>query len=320
MKTILLLTHSKDYFTIDRVAEALAKKNIRTFRFNSDLFPEKISLSHRVDASEAKVMIRTAETEIDTSEIDAVWYRKIWSPIIETKMEEKYLQASINESLAVRNSFFQSLGPLPWLDPIPKVQQASDKYYQLRMARQAGLRIPKSIFSNSPKEVLAFFESLDGEMIAKMHTSLSFGMEKSAFSFYTTKISGEDLEDLDLLQICPMIFQEYIPNAFELRVAYVAGQCFTGKIQAKDLTDWRKADPQKVFWTPFTFPEEQQQLLHKLMTKLELSFGAVDYIVKPDGQYIFLEVNPVGEWGMLEKDLELPISQAIANTLIQKIS
>jgi len=320
MKTILLLSHSKDYFTIDRVAQALAKKKIQTFRFNSDLFPEKISLSHRLDSSGARVIIQTAEMEIDTQEIDAVWYRKIWKPLIETKMEEKYLQASINESIAVRNSFFQSLDHLPWLDPIPKVQQASDKYYQLRVALESGLHIPKSIFSNSPQEVLAFFESLDGEMIAKMHTSLSFGMEKSAFSFYTTKISRADLEDLDLLQICPMIFQEYIPNAFELRVAYVDGQCFSGKIQTKDLTDWRKADPQKVFWTPFTFPEEQQNLLQKLMNKLQLSFGAVDYIVQPNGQYTFLEVNPVGEWGMLEKDLDLPISQAIADALIQKIS
>ncbi len=320
MKTILLLSHSKDFFTIDRVAAALKEKKIPSFRFNTDLFPEQISLSQRVDLSGASVILQTSNAEIDCKDLAAVWYRKIWSPIIEAEMEDNYLQASIKESIAVRTSFFQSLAPLPWLDPIPTVEQASDKYYQLRMAREAGLNIPKSIFSNSQQEVLAFFESLDGEMIAKLHTPLSFGMGASDFSFYTTKINREDLEDLDMLQICPMIFQEYIPNAFELRVAYVEGECFTGKIEAKGLTDWRMSDPKEVFWTPFTFPREQQDLLKKLMHQLGLSFGAVDFIVQPDGQYVFLEVNPVGEWGMLEKDLDLPISQAIAKALIQKIS
>ena len=56
------------------------------------------------------------------------------------------------------------------------------------------------------------------------------------------------------------------------------------------------------------------------MEHLQLSFGAIDLIVQPDGQYVFLEVNPVGEWGMLEKDLDLPISRAIARGLIQRIS
>jgi hypothetical protein len=36
-----------------------------------------------------------------------------------------------------------------------------------------------------------------------------------------------------------------------------------------------------------------------------------------DDKYYFLEVNPVGEWGMLEKFLHLPISEAIAQHLIK---
>ena len=36
-----------------------------------------------------------------------------------------------------------------------------------------------------------------------------------------------------------------------------------------------------------------------------------------DGQYYFLEVNPTGEWGMLQRDLDLPIAENIAETLIK---
>lgn len=40
-------------------------------------------------------------------------------------------------------------------------------------------------------------------------------------------------------------------------------------------------------------------------------------ICTPAGEYVFLEVNPGGEWGMLERDLCLPISEAIAVALLE---
>jgi glutathione synthase/RimK-type ligase-like ATP-grasp enzyme len=52
-----------------------------------------------------------------------------------------------------------------------------------------------------------------------------------------------------------------------------------------------------------------------VMRALGLGFGAVDLVVARDGSHHFLEVNPVGEWGMLERDLGLPIADAIAEEL-----
>jgi hypothetical protein len=39
-------------------------------------------------------------------------------------------------------------------------------------------------------------------------------------------------------------------------------------------------------------------------------------ICTPAGEHVFLEVNPSGEWGMLERDLGLPIADAIAGALL----
>jgi glutathione synthase/RimK-type ligase-like ATP-grasp enzyme len=52
------------------------------------------------------------------------------------------------------------------------------------------------------------------------------------------------------------------------------------------------------------------------MAKLGLIFGAIDLIRTPAGEHVFLEVNPTGEWGMLERDLGYPISEAIADALL----
>jgi glutathione synthase/RimK-type ligase-like ATP-grasp enzyme len=65
-------------------------------------------------------------------------------------------------------------------------------------------------------------------------------------------------------------------------------------------------------------PKEIAQPLTLLMNKLGLSYGAVDLIRTPAGDHVFLEVNSGGEWGMLERDLEYPISDALARALLKE--
>jgi glutathione synthase/RimK-type ligase-like ATP-grasp enzyme len=118
-----------------------------------------------------------------------------------------------------------------------------------------------------------------------------------------------------------MVFQELIPKACELRVAWVAGEAFAGALDAsgtsRGQTDWRKAAPGECEWQSAELPSEVSRGLRALMSELGLVYGAVDLIRTPAGEYVFLEVNPGGEWGMLERDLGLPISEAIAEELLK---
>lgn len=52
------------------------------------------------------------------------------------------------------------------------------------------------------------------------------------------------------------------------------------------------------------------------MEKMGLNYGAIDLIVTPDDQFVFLEVNPSGAWGWIEGRLSFPISESIADLLI----
>jgi len=118
-----------------------------------------------------------------------------------------------------------------------------------------------------------------------------------------------------------MVFQELIPKAYELRVAYVAGETFAGALDAtgtsRGHTDWRRAAPDECRWQKAQLPTEVTSSLQALMSDLGLVFGAVDFICTPAGEHVFLEVNPGGEWGMLERDLGLHISEAIAEALLE---
>jgi glutathione synthase/RimK-type ligase-like ATP-grasp enzyme len=207
-----------------------------------------------------------------------------------------------------------------WINDPARNHAASDKATQLRAARDAGLRVPCTLISNDPARVRAFYDEMNGDVIAKMLTALSQKMDGPAPAVPTSTVRREDLDHLDLLRHCPMMFQERIPKEIELRVMYVRGTLFPGAIDARHSaagsTDWRGATPEECCWARISVPDDVAHGLDALMTTLGLASGAIDLIRTPSGEHVFLEVNPTGEWGMLERDLDLPISEAIADALL----
>ena len=67
---------------------------------------------------------------------------------------------------------------------------------------------------------------------------------------------------------------------------------------------------------PYDLPENIKTKLLSLMDRLGLNYGAADVIVTPDERYVFLEVNPAGEFFWLDKLFEGQISEAIADVLL----
>lgn len=51
------------------------------------------------------------------------------------------------------------------------------------------------------------------------------------------------------------------------------------------------------------------------MKTFGLSFGAFDFAVTPDQEWIMFECNPFGAFGWLEDALHLPITAALADLL-----
>lgn len=62
-----------------------------------------------------------------------------------------------------------------------------------------------------------------------------------------------------------------------------------------------------------------KEKLLSLMKRLDLNYGAVDMIITPTGDHIFLELNPTGEFQWIEDFTGLKISDAIFDHLEAKL-
>jgi glutathione synthase/RimK-type ligase-like ATP-grasp enzyme len=67
---------------------------------------------------------------------------------------------------------------------------------------------------------------------------------------------------------------------------------------------------------PVELPALWIRRLHDLMRHLGLVYGAIDLMRTADGDYVFLEINPAGEWLFVSERSGQPITEAMADHLI----
>ncbi|GAB0156325.1 hypothetical protein CHRYSEOSP005_15890 [Chryseobacterium sp. Alg-005] len=313
---ILCITHSQDFYTIDLFFQYLSSKNIPYFRLNSD----QINHLQKININENFFELADEfGNTIHSQDIKGVWHRKSWKINIPEELDEDYEKIFFNEYGSLKYNMFTLLEDIPWMNPYEREKKIdANKLYQLKIARKNHLTIPETLFSNDEEKIMDFFHTYcNGKAIAKLHGALGKSMNAEHF-LSTTMIEENNLECISDIAYCPMIFQPYIDKEYELRIVYVDGEFFTGKINSSGTADWR-VSRKHFFWTSYELPMEIQDNLTSMMKEMGLFFGAIDMIKGKDGNYYFLEVNPQGEWGMLQKELGFPIAEKIADNLIKRI-
>lgn len=308
---VLLLSHSEEPFCTERVAGALIARGARPLRIDTDRFPGELDLRAELEPGAAPCLVLGDEV----LRVDAVWLWRLWPARQDERLDPAHREAALRESMTTLRGMLDLLADAAWIDPLDRNRAADNKTRQLRLAREVGLSIPPTLITADPAAARRFFAAHDGRVVAKLQTSLGYAMAGGG-GLPTRLLRPADLDALAGLRHCPMVFQRYVDKALELRIAWVDGEALVGALDGAACgVDWRYESTAR--WQPHSLPDQVHRRLAALMARLGLRQGAIDLIVTPAGEYVFLEVNPNGEWGMLERDLGLPIGEALAAALLR---
>ena len=319
--TVLVITHSQDNECIPKVMQAIDDRGGSAFRFNTDQFPTAVKLDLSCDSDTEQGRLIAAQDSLDLGQVSAVWYRRIRiGQQIPSTMDAQLRYASVQESRRTINGMLASLKVFH-LDRVANIRRAEHKSLQLQIAREIGFDIPRTLTTNNSTAVREFAQTCKQGIITKMLTSFAIYDEGEEKVVYTNPVSEADLQSLEGLQFCPMTFQENIPKALELRITIVGKDVFAAAVDSQKLEkshhDWRRQGLALLYdWQPYALPADITLKLLTLMERLHLNYGAVDIILTPDKRYVFLEVNPCGEFFWLDLLPELGISEAIAQLLL----
>ena len=177
---------------------------------------------------------------------------------------------------------------------------------------------------NVPSSIRDFFRDCDQMMVAKPVRSgfmVQAGVEHAA---YTTKIEAQQLDSLDDAANSPTIFQELLRKQYDVRVTVVGRQIFSAAIDSQTdpqaAIDWRRTSNPLLPHKRLELPTSLQAQILRFMDALSLQYGALDFVLTPDNRFIFLEINPNGQWLWLDDMLGLGIAAEIARWLAGKVA
>lgn len=139
---VLLLTHSGDYFTIDRVAAALERRGVQPFRLNTDQFPMTVQLTAQISGSELQYGIEQGGQAITAEQVRSVWLRRLWQPQLPETLAPQFRSACLRESWAALEGFLEHLQEARWLDHLEQVRDAEKNYVSSKLPVLWGCEFP----------------------------------------------------------------------------------------------------------------------------------------------------------------------------------
>ena len=303
---ILIVAPREDVHAVC-VAQDLEKMG-KPFRFvDSARLTDEGRLEFRAGRRHGSTWTCVDGEPIELERVRTVWHRRRLLPPVSARCGINDQQYFHREWTEMFSGMFSSLND-PWFVNIPERQSAAVKPLQLRLAQQLGLRVPDTLITNDPVAAAAFIE-LHNERV--VHKTLSPPRHR----FLATKAwSASDREMLDNLVLAPTIFQEMVTDCRELRITVIGERIFAAEFRPPaGLIDGR-LDLQTPY-RPHTLPPDISRRLLALVRQLGLVFSTIDMKLTDEGEYVFLELNPMGQFLYVEILTGLPLTAAMAELL-----
>jgi glutathione synthase/RimK-type ligase-like ATP-grasp enzyme len=316
---ILMLTSPEDA-TAKAVHQELERRGRPAVLFDPASFPLAARLAARSERGRWHVQFSGPDAEVSFDQVAAVWLRRPGLFRFHPDISTAERSFALKEAQMAVGGLFRTLNCL-WVNHPERVITADYKPVQLEYASEIGFKVPRSLISNDPDSVMRFFEACGEQIIYKPLSggSLPTADEADApMRLYTSVVEREHLQQAGAIEATACLFQELVPKKTELRVTIIGNEVFPVQIDSQHAVessiDWRRGYDH-LRYRIYQLPREIRDGCLKLVRQFDLKFAAIDFVITPAGEYVFLEINPNGEWGWLEAETGLPMVEAMADLL-----
>lgn len=331
---ICILSEARNEPTTEVVMDWLRLWGVPHVRINGDDLLRLDGPSLEIDRSGASVRFRLGELPFDPGSIRAAWYRR-WGYAPQYTCTEVFESAEHERSFNVHSSLlhlnkelntvsemlFQTLAAARWLGS-PGIRTLN-KLATLQKAAALGLDVPRTLVTADPEQAREFLRSCKAIITKPNCNMLLCAFDGALWGTYTRKLTdGHDLDEWP--GGFPTLFQEHLEKRYDLRVFYLDGQCHTMAIfsqgHPETSTDFRRYQYKTPNRTvPYRLPGIIEQKLTVLMEQIGLDSGSIDIVRTLEGRYVFLEVNPTGQFGMVSMPCNYHLERKVAEALVERL-
>ena len=315
---LLIVTQQGDTHAYS-VAEAAHQKGACVSLWHTSDFPRTASATVDFDRATWLEVDGLNLTDL-AANFDVVWHRRPCLNVDREALHPSDIRFAQHEAQALQAAIFDLIAPKAfWVNPRQAASRASNKILQIATARRVGLATPRALYSNHPTEIRNFLASVGGRGIYKPLVGLVWEKGEARFMIYTTIVTSDTLVEDHLLQNVPGIYQEVVPKAYEVRITMCGSLGFGVRLWSQETSqgrlDWRRAYGE-LKMEAMDIPALILRCCARILRLLGLVFGCFDFIVTPAGEWVFLEVNQMGQFLFLEQPTGLCLLDAFTEFLL----
>ncbi|ULB35728.1 hypothetical protein [Proteiniphilum propionicum] len=295
----------------------MKERNISFYRFNTEEFSKSCFFTFDFTRNVFILFDTILCKQFNLKEFSAVYFRRPELPNINNNgLSSGEIQFLRNEFYYTLEGLYKILNDLYWVSPVYAIREAENKIYQLELAKSIGFSIPDSIITNIYADSLDFYNRNKSNCIVKPIKSGLIEDTNIPKVVFTNLL--KEKPKIKQIELSPNFFQAHIKKTYDVRVTMVGDKPFAVLIDSQNnsetLVDWRKGEF-SLKHTKIKLPDEILKQCITLLKTLNLRFGAIDFILDTNEDFIFLEINPNGQWAWIEKQTGYDISNEIVNLL-----
>jgi glutathione synthase/RimK-type ligase-like ATP-grasp enzyme len=317
---LLFLDQSIDLHA-DWVEAECDRRGVPFVRFCTEDFPQRVRIVLCPMGGALRGRILFPKREVDLDDVKGVWFRRPGAISLDPGIPAGSREFAQTEAKETLSGLYRALEDRRWVSPAHCIAAAGYKIHQLRLAVQLGFEVPPTLITNEPAEALEFFDECGGEVVYKPLRFVLITDDTGAeHGIYTTLMNREDLQQhAESVRITPCLFQKLMRKKHELRVNVIGDRVWTAAIYSQETEhtslDFR-LDTVACRHAPVFLPPGLERLCLEMTRRLGLRMSSIDLIVTPDDRYIFLELNPNGQWVWIEDLTGLPLAAALVDELL----
>lgn len=318
--TVLIASHPADLHAF-AVTEAIRLKQADVLLWHTSDFPGNAHETIRFKSGGQPAMnLGSLEGELCQESIRTFWLRRPEYVLDESALHSADLPFAKLQARFFRDALLELICADAFqVNPRHAAKRANNKIIQQQAAMKSGFSVPETVYTNDPDAIRRLLRKRGNKVIYKPLWPMQWQRGEVAWHPFTALVDEGHLMSEGPIENCPGIYQERVSKAYELRITVIGETVFGARISSQETEsgklDWRRAYEELAI-EPFDVPDEMSRRCIDLLRRLGLVFGCFDVVVTPQGEWVFLEVNHMGQFLFVERICGLPLLDAFAEFLL----
>lgn len=318
MRNVLVLSYQEDPHA-NHVCGYLKTRGVDVFRVDTERLIGNYQLTF--DSASATFSVSDGSHSIVLDDTWSIWNRRVMDPDMPKEVPKQLEDIIYTETERTWDALlFCHKGKV--VNRPQSNYAANNKIDQLCFARNYGngIYIPETIMTNDPRELRRFYVA-QAKICHKLQKSALVNTGAGNYlTTYNNLVTPENMKFARLIERQPSLFQAYIDKDYELRITAlerkIVAIAIYSQTSEQSKIDFRRYDFENVEYAHIDLPDHVTSFCRDLLSHYNLSFGEIDMIRDKNGRYVFLEINPNGQWLWLELKSGYQLTADVAENLL----